>query len=276
MLVVRMKASQFRAAATRPPSARKRAGFRAFILDRDTRIVNLLAFASLIELVIFKVLTTGSRQLFAHGADLANLASDLAVGYVAAWFFYYLVGWRPRRQDKDLIMLQAGPAAIHVSGTALAILAGLRHSASDTSTGPISVRDLSALAHNLRTTSKAEREKSFVATALLFATYLDSELLTMLTEIDSCSYFQLLSVALRMRADQDLVFIVPSMYEYFVLTDRLSGFVVDRYGTLLNRYKGWNAPAVGEFQAASEPVTWRPGSVSPWEAANEPPPWEGD
>jgi hypothetical protein len=79
-----------------------------------------------------------------------------------------------------------------------------------------------------------------------------------------------------MRADQDLIFIVPSLYEYFVLADRLSGFVVDRYGTLLNGYKGWNAPAVGEFQAASEPVTWRPGSISPWEAANEPPPWEGD
>jgi hypothetical protein len=273
------------------PATLQGASLLAFILDKGSRVVNLIVVASVVELLIFRVITANSRPLFSGAGNLADLASDLSVGYVSGWVFYYLVSWRPHRQSRNLIILQAGPRALNVSGTSLGLLEGLRKCANDSSMGPISIEGLSLLGHSLRTTGPAQlvnlngqtltvvdlmgyhqtRARDFTASLDSFTLYLDPELLAFLTQINTCVYFSQVDLALRIRADQDLLFLVPSMYEYFVMTDNLRAFVVGNYGGIIDG-RPLSTAAVATMRAASEPVTWRSGSVSPWEARQEPPP----
>jgi hypothetical protein len=272
------------------PAVKQGSSLYAFIVDPKSWVVSVLALISLVELIIFQLITANSRPLFSGAGNIANLASDLSVGYASGWIFYYLVSWCPQRKSRNLIILQAGPRVVNVFGAAHGLLDNLRRCANDSSTGPITVEELSALCHNLRLTGSAlagringqivdlmgywrQRTTERIASIDAFSLYLEPELLALLTHITLCSYFGLVDLALINRADQDLLFVVPSMYEYFVMADQLAVFVGKNYNGILDG-RPLNMGAVSQMRAASGPVTWRPGSIAPWEARNEPPPWE--
>ena len=75
----------------------------AFLRDSDQAIINLLALITVVSTVLIRVLFANASPWFPDGGRVADLLADLGVAYLAAWFFYYLVSWRPSYKARTLI-----------------------------------------------------------------------------------------------------------------------------------------------------------------------------
>lgn len=269
----------------RRPHRAASTGLLAFVQDRAIRVINVLALASLATAFLVRVAFATDGSSIPGASDTANLASDLCVGYLAAWVFYYLTIWRPRRDDRNRALRAAGPAAIRTSGTARGLLDGLRAIAGKPTTGPVSERQLDDLVRGLKSTDPAnmvgpdrrpvtifqmlwyykDRAEAFIESARRLELYLDSELVVALAEIHECFLFTQLRLMIGTPVEADLHVLVPSLYDYILKCDGLLELTCERYGDVIDGAAGLNIAAVKEIKTADGPLEWRAGSACPWE-----------
>jgi hypothetical protein len=269
----------------RSPRRLVNTGLLALLKDRDARVINFLALASLTIAFLVRVAFASDGSSIPGAADTANLASDLCVGYLAAWAVYYLTTSRPRREDRDRALRAVGPTAISVSGTAGNLLTQLREIAQQPSSGPISERELDALVKDLTTAGPArmvgadmqpvtilqmlwyimERAQGFIERARTLELYLDGELAVALAAIHDCGFFAHLRLMSGLPGVASLHIFVPGMYEYFLLCDALCELVCERYGEVIDGVNGLSINAVRQNKVANGTLEWKPGSTCPWE-----------
>ncbi len=272
-----------------PPRPHKRpanTGLLALFKDRDARVVNFLALASLTIAFLVRVAFASDGSSIPGASNAANLASDLCVGYLAAWVVYYLTTWRPRREDRDRVLRAAGPTLISVSGTGAGLLGQLREIAEPRpTTGPISERELDALVKDLTTAGPArmsgpdmqpvtifqmlwyemERAQGFIERARRLELYLDGELAVALAAIHDCGFFTHLRLMSGVPGVGALHIFVPGMYEYFLLCDALRELVCERYGEVIDGVNGLSMSAARQSKITDGELEWKPGSECPWE-----------
>jgi hypothetical protein len=260
-------------------------GILSFLKDRDSRTVNFLAGLSLAVAVLVKVIFANTRNSIPGAANLGNLGADICVGYIVAWIVYYLVSWRPRRQDRNRAVRQVGGTAIGVGGNAESLLHQLRQVSNDPTSGPIQQEKLASLVGQLTTDDQSKmvgpdlhqripisdmlwyhlmHAEDLIGRCMRLSLYLDSQLVTALAQISDCSFFRTLRLLRGMPVTQSLFNLVPDIYQYFLLSDALKSLVVCEYGSLLDGVNGISIQAVSETRASDGPLIWRPGQVSPW------------
>jgi alkylhydroperoxidase/carboxymuconolactone decarboxylase family protein YurZ len=207
---------------------------------RSSLPINLLAGATLLIPILVRVVFADT-SVSAGWDNTANLVSDICVGYFAAWFVYYLVSWRPRRQDRDRALITVGNAALQVAGVANDLLRHLRAAAGNTETGPIDQRDLAEMVKGLNIYTavptmvgwdrqslnvlamfreEEQRSEDRAGQCTRLALFLDAELLAAIYAIQQCSFFAILRM-LPPSATAELTVFVPQVYEYLVLCDGL-------------------------------------------------------
>ena len=276
----------------RSPRRRANTGLLALLKDRDARVVNFLALTSLTIAFLVRVAFASDGSSIPGASNAANLASDLCVGYLAAWVVYYLTTWRPRREDRDRALRAAGPTLISVSGTAGGLLGQLREIAEPRpTTGPISERELDALVKGLTTAGPArmrgpnmrpvtilqmllytvERAEGFIETARRLELYLDGELAVALAVVHDCGFFAFLRFMRGVPGVADLHIFVPQMYEYFLLCDSLFELVCERYGHVIDSVNDLSINAVRQNKVTDGDLEWKPGSECPWETTSPSP-----
>jgi hypothetical protein len=270
---------------TPPRSPKSTAGFISFLKDRDNLVVNLLAAGAIIVPILARVAfpdSGPSRSL----EDAANLFADICVGYFAAWIFYYLVSWRPRRADRDRALVRVGAAAIQASGQAKGLLDWLRQAAGDHGDGPITQKALAELAKPLTIMHpvpgmagpqgapatiqemlwyQMDRCEERIKQCMRLAIFLDAELLSALLAIEDCNLFRMLRMLRQIPSTAELTLLVPEIYEYLLLSDALRELLYKGYRTVLDGVDGLSIEAVNDMRLTDGPLEWRPGSVSPWE-----------
>ena len=122
----------------------------AFLRERDQLTVNVLAAVTLIVTVLIRVVFATAKPLFAHGGDLADLVADLGVGYLAAWFFYYLVSWRPGYAARQRLAVMVARQTFEAMAAASQLRGMLRGSSSSKRTDPMDRAELDAICAKLR------------------------------------------------------------------------------------------------------------------------------
>jgi hypothetical protein len=121
----------------------------AFLRDREQAIVNVLALVILLITVLIRVPGASAKQWFSGAGGWANLAADLGVGYLAAWFFYYLVSWRPAYNTRQRVAVMVARQAFGAMAHASQLKGMLRGSSSSTSTGPMTYEELGSICNEL-------------------------------------------------------------------------------------------------------------------------------
>lgn len=215
--------------------------------------------------------------------DTANLLSDICVGYFPAWFVYYLVSWRPRRQDRDRALLNIGSAALQVAGVANNVLRHLRAAAGNAGTGAIGQKEFAEMVKSLNIYSSVpsivgwnraplnvldmfrdamQRSDDRIRQCTQLGLFIEAELLAALHAIRQCSFY----VTLRLfppNSTAELTVFVPQVYEYFLLCDDLRRLLVERYGDALRKIPHLNIKAVADDTVAAGALVWRPGAAQP-------------
>lgn len=259
-----------------PDRCRGQVGVLSFLRDRDSLVVNLLAGFSVVVAILVRVVWANTPNDIPGFAHLGQLGSDVCVGYISAWIVYYLVSWRPRRQERNRALLQVANAATNVSRVGTDLLAEFRHVANDTSTGPITQESLASMVGKLDTNDLSGmvgtssqpcpiidmlmyhkmRVQDFVAVCMRLGLYLDSQLTTALVEISECALFKTVGALAATRAKAYVFNLAPDLYELFVICDELRDLLVDDYGV--------NGISIETGHVADGPQTWRAGEACPW------------
>ncbi len=121
----------------------------AFLRDREQAIVNMLALVILLITILIRVPGAGAKPWFSGAGDWANLAADLGVGYLAAWFFYFLVSWRPAFKTRQRVAVMVARQAFGAMAHTSQLKGMLRGSSSSTSTGPMTCDELDSICNEL-------------------------------------------------------------------------------------------------------------------------------
>lgn len=124
-----------------------------FIRDREQAVVNGLALAIFVVTVLIRVPGSTAKPWFSGAGDWANLVADLGIGYLAAWFFYYLVSWRPAYETRQRIAVMAARQAFGAMAHASQLRGMLRGSANSTRTGPMTRAELGSICDALHVMS---------------------------------------------------------------------------------------------------------------------------
>jgi len=120
-----------------------------FLRERDQAAINVLAVLTLVVTVLLRVVFATARPWFAHGGDLADLITDLGVGYLAAWFFYYLVSWRPAFRTRQRLAVTVTSEAFGAMAHASQLKGMLRGSSSSKYEGPMTRGELDEICEEL-------------------------------------------------------------------------------------------------------------------------------
>jgi hypothetical protein len=131
-------------ATERPASA-----VTAFLRERDQAIVNALAAVTLVLAVLIRVVFATAKPWFERGGDVADLVADLGVGYLAAWFFYYLVSWRPAFKTRQRLAIVVSSQAFGAMAYASQLKGMLRGSSTCARDGPMTRNELDEICAQL-------------------------------------------------------------------------------------------------------------------------------
>lgn len=118
----------------------------AFLSERDQAAINVLALVIFIAILLIRVVFSTAKPWFPRAGALANLTADLGVAYLAAWFFYYLVSWRPGYRSRTLIARAVGHQAFEVMTQASQMITMLRQVASSSAQGALTRQELHQIA----------------------------------------------------------------------------------------------------------------------------------
>jgi hypothetical protein len=121
----------------------------AFLREREQAIVNVLAGVALLLTLLIRVVFANAKPWFAHGGDLANVVADLGVGYLAAWFFYYLVSWRPAFKTRQRLAVVVSSQAFGAMAYASQLKGMLRGSSTCAREGPLTRSELDDICEEL-------------------------------------------------------------------------------------------------------------------------------
>jgi hypothetical protein len=123
--------------------------FVAFLRDREQRVINALAISIFIVILLIRVVFSTAKPGFPRGSELASLTADLGIAYLAAWFFYYLVSWRPAYKTRQRLALMVSRQAFGAMAHASQLSLMLRGSSGSPETGPMSRQELASICDEL-------------------------------------------------------------------------------------------------------------------------------
>ena len=83
-----------------------------FLRARDQAVVNSLAVIAFVVAALFRVPLADHKGWSTDARRIVSLAADLGIGYLAAWFFYYLVSWRPAYQTRHRVSFMVVTASL--------------------------------------------------------------------------------------------------------------------------------------------------------------------
>jgi hypothetical protein len=108
------------------------------------------------------------------------------------------------------------------------------------------------------------RVKEFVDSCLRLAIYLDAELVSALVAVEDCRLETFVEMIRQMPARVRILALVPEIFEYLLLCDRLLVLLCDTYGDVLDGVEGLSIAEMREMRAANGPLLWRSGATCPW------------
>jgi hypothetical protein len=122
----------------------------AFARDGEQAVVNVLAVIILVTTVLIRVPGADAKAWFSGAGDWANLAADLGIGYLAAWFFYYLVSWRTAYQARQRIAGIVIAQALQAERLAAQVVMIMRGSKTTGGQPPLTREECITLCNKLR------------------------------------------------------------------------------------------------------------------------------
>jgi hypothetical protein len=194
------------------------------------------------------VMLSDSPEVFSHGAELGDLLYDLAIAYIAAFVFYVLVVQRPLQRDRTNMYQYLAPIFRRVAGEAVGLMTGLNQAA-DVEPGCLNTwSNVEATCKILTPTTEAKmlwrqpdgstrpatvmemigyhigRAREVNSEIMKFATYLDSDAVKNIAEIDACGFFRFHEFTGGQMGNNDLSAFSRTIFEYLRLVDRHSEY----------------------------------------------------
>jgi hypothetical protein len=226
----------------------------AFLSDREQAVINLLALLTLVVTFLIRVPGSSAAPWFSGGGEWAGLVADLGVGYLAAWFFYYLVNWRPAYQARQRTAALVAARAWAVLANADQVKATLRAAGSSDVTGPMSrqeLRELAAIVTFVQPSSTTNilagqpipvvaalrqstvKTREAVGPILQFAPIFDSKIIIAAASVSQASFVELTdsltSLASMISPSLTLASFEAQVWDFLVASEELWLMICDRY-----------------------------------------------
>ena len=216
--------------------------------------LNAVCVASLLVVCLHDFVFAGSPELFQNAGKLWDLVYQLSLAVLASYVFFYVNVHLPRQRDRENIQNFLNDKTFRIVRDAWTIVEELQRHARGTDHGDayISLSALKTMCSRVSVQDEAPlflgnlgRHANWIEYLVYFRneakenaesiyskmTFLDSDYLKLIIDIDDCDYFSILRVigSAPMR-NNDISFLANQMYDYLKKVWRLRDYAQREFG----------------------------------------------
>jgi hypothetical protein len=204
-------------------------------------LLNVACAASLVVVCLHDFVFAGRPELFQNAGKMWDLVYQLSLALLASFVFFYVNVHIPRQRDRENLQQFLNEKTFRIVQDALFIVRGLEESSGHTTKtsggdANLSSSDIRAMCSKVHPYSEAplvlgdlgrnanwmeflihfrKRTKETAESIYSKITFLDSDYLKLVIDIDDCSYFaHLRDVASAPLRNNDISFLASHLYDY--------------------------------------------------------------